>query len=143
MRSEISMFPGRACLKSVSLFSYDSYYTQYLPLLQPEGLTRRSKISPSCCFSMIFLFVCQASWSCPPSSPTIVGRAVATIVCDNAATSIPSINPTSTVTICRWVRCGISGWVPITPGRCRERFASTVLRLRPRGPCLLHRPLSV
>ena len=25
----------------------------------------------------------QASWSCPPSSPTIVGRAVATIVFDN------------------------------------------------------------
>ncbi len=62
----------------------------------------------------------QASWSCPPSSPTIVGNAVATIVCDSAATSIPSINPTSTVTICRWVRCGISGCAPITPGDAEE-----------------------
>ncbi|WP_245927212.1 hypothetical protein [Nocardioides silvaticus] len=50
----------------------------------------------------------QASWSWPPSSPTMVGSAVATIVWDRAATSIPNMSPTRTVRICRCVRSGIT-----------------------------------
>src|SRR5690606_8228797 len=48
----------------------------------------------------------QASCSWPPSSPTMVGRAVATIVWDRAATSMPSMRPASTVRIWEWLRTG-------------------------------------
>ena len=45
----------------------------------------------------------------PPSSLTIVGSAVATMVWSSAASSIPSISPLSTIRICLWVRRPLAG----------------------------------
>ena len=63
----------------------------------------------------------HASCSCPPSSPTIVGSAVATIVWDSAATSMPSISPTSTVRICRWLSTGMAPKAAGASGRRESR----------------------
>src|SRR4051794_27233618 len=68
----------------------------------------------------------QDSCSWPPSSPTMVGSAVATMVWDRAATSIPSISPVSTVRICR---CESTGIVP-GPCPCECRSVRSVELIR-------------
>src|SRR3954451_12790028 len=68
----------------------------------------------------------QDSCSWPPSSPTMVGNAVATMVWDSAARSIPSISPVSTVRICRCVSTGI---VP-GPCPCARRSVRSVELIR-------------
>ena len=79
--------------------------------------------------------------------PTMVGSAVATIVWDRAATSIPNMSPTRTVRICRCVSSGItcSPGAPGTPAPAEDdvliaghgRLGRRPLRvhelLRPRG----------
>src|SRR5690606_23432806 len=68
------------------------------------------------------------SRSSPPSSPTIVGSAVATMVESSAASSIASSRPLKTTRTCRWERAcwGIGcGGLGVGKGMGRERQVAT------------------
>src|SRR5687768_13640752 len=76
----------------------------------------------------------------PPSSPTIVGSAVPTMVWSSAASSMPVIRPLMSRRICRWLRRGLASaavMIPVSaPGLVfgPDLSLTRALRAGTRGP---------
>ena len=90
----------------------------------------------------------QAMWAPPPRSPTMVGRAVETIVWSSAASSMPSIRAPMMSSTRRWLSPSIaSPGPPVITGDCSPPAemaplsGELVVELTSKFPFLLSRVL--